>query len=135
MLTGSEPIDGRADPPDEQLRHHFGVEGGSARSDAAHRVEELLDVGHPVFEQIADGSGRAAEQFGGIPFLDVLAEDKDGDAGPPLAEFQRRSDPFVGPGRRHPDVNDREIRTELRDRLDERGRRIDRRDRLDAGDG
>lgn len=62
-------------------------------------------------------------------------EDKDGDAGPPLAQFQRRSDPFVGPGRRHPDVNDREIRTELRDRLDERGRRIDRRDRLDAGDG
>jgi len=56
----------------EQLPYDLGVECGSARGDAPGRLDELVDVGDAVLEQVADGPGVAGEQFGRVPLLDEL---------------------------------------------------------------
>ena len=66
----------------QQLADHLGVDDGAAGGHAAQRGDEVLDVGHPVLEQVADAAAVAGvEQVGGVAVLDVLAEHDDGQPG------------------------------------------------------
>jgi hypothetical protein len=67
-------------------------------------------VRNPVLEQVADPVGAAGEQLGRVPRLDVLREDQHGHLGMVAAQVDGRSQPLVGVGGWHADVDDRDIR-------------------------
>ena len=77
------------------------------------RVDELGDVADAVLEQVADATGTVGEQLGRVAALDILAEHEDRRPGDPAAELDRRAQPLVTLGRRHPDVDHRDVRAEL----------------------
>ena len=60
----AEPVGAAAGA--QKLRDDLRVEGGAPGGDPAQRVDELLDVGDPVLEQVPDtrgaAAGRSAEQ-------------------------------------------------------------------------
>ena len=93
--------DERVVPPPHELSHHLRVDGGPARADPAQRVDELLDVDHPVLEQVADATPVAdavagTEQVGGIGVLHVLAQHDDGQARVRPAQLDRGPQALVG---------------------------------------
>ena len=47
--------------PVEDLGHHLWVDHGPPAGDPVERVDEFVDVGDPVLEQVADSSGSVAE--------------------------------------------------------------------------
>ena len=63
-----------------------------------------------VLEQVADALGALGEQVERVLGLDVLREDEHARAGMPLADLARGPQPLVGVRRRHPDVDDRDVR-------------------------
>ena len=93
----------------------LGVDGRSAAGDAPQRVGELGDVGHPVFEQVADALGRVLEQVDRLPGFHVLGQDQHAGAGMFGADPLRGQQPVVGVGGRHPDVGDHHVGFRLLD--------------------
>ena len=69
----------------EQARDDLGVERAAALPHAPHRVDEALEVGDAVLEQVADALGVRGEQLHRVALLDVLREDEHADAGVALA--------------------------------------------------
>src|SRR5699024_8608998 len=67
--------------PDEDLGHDCGVELGAAACDLVDGVEEVLDIGDSVLEQVAEPAGVLGDEFGGVLFFHVLAEHEDLDVG------------------------------------------------------
>lgn len=65
----------------EQLGDDLRIEDRPATGDPVQGVQELLDLGDPVLEQIADGAGTVREQIGRVGHLHVLAEHQHGRAG------------------------------------------------------
>nr|WP_311736924.1 hypothetical protein [Streptomyces sp. Ag109_G2-6] len=55
----------------EELTDHFGVERGAAGRHPVEGVEEVVDAGDPVLEQVAD-AGAVGDQLSGVGVLDVL---------------------------------------------------------------
>jgi hypothetical protein len=97
-------------PADRQeLADHLAVQRGAARGDPADGVGELVDVGHPVLEQVAHAGRAAAQEFGRVPGLDVLGEHEDRRARVGPAQLERGAQALVGEGRRHPDVRDHHV--------------------------
>ena len=96
-------------------------------------VEERVDVGHPVLEQVADAAGAVGEQLVGVGHLDVLREHQHRRPGHRLPRLDGGPQPLVGVRRRHPDVDDGDVRAVLAHRPDERGAVADRGDHLGAG--
>ena len=94
--------------PDE-LADDGRIERRAALGDAPDGRGELLHVGHAVLEQVADALGALREELHRVARLDVLGEDEHAGGRVPLADLLRRAQPFVGLGRRHPDVDDRDI--------------------------
>ena len=91
------------------------------RGDPSDRVGEIVEVGDPVLEQIADAAGTIAHQAHGERGLDVLGQDEDADRRPVFrADRLGRTQPFVGVGRWHPDVDDRHVRKVLARRPQQR---------------
>ena len=75
----------------------------------------------PVLEQVADAAGAVGDQPQRERRLDVLRQDEDADRRAVLgADRLRRPEAFVGVGRRHPDVDDRDVGTVLADGGQER---------------
>ena len=70
----------------EQLRDDFGIERAAALGHPVQRVEELPDVGDPVFEQVADAraGGRRSVRWRTAP--------------PPTGTARGRPPPATGPG-------------------------------------
>ena len=79
------------------------------RPDPAYGVGELLHVGDPVLEQVAERAA-PARQLDGEVGLDVLREQQHADLGEALADPGRGPQPLVGVRRRHPDVGDDDVR-------------------------
>ena len=90
----------RVAPPPHELADDLGVDHGRAGGDAAQRIGEVLDVDHPVFEQVADAAAVAGvEQVGGVAVLDVLAERDDREPGwARRSSTAARSPSSVNPG-------------------------------------
>ena len=116
MLRFSERL-GPVLASDEGL-DHFGVECHPALCDPGERVVELVEVQHPVLEQIAEAGG--PDQVEAVPELDVLGEQQD--AGlrmllPDRSSGHRAVGVVV---RRHPDVDHRQHRVMGSHRLEKR---------------
>ncbi len=75
---------------------------------------------HPVLQQVADAAGPVGEQLGRVLPLDVLAQDEDRRARDQPTRLDRRTQPLVALGGRHPDVDDRHVGPVLDDRGDQR---------------
>ena len=86
--------------------------GSSAEPPSATRLtalDEALDLGDPVLQQVAGALRGLGEQLHREPDLDVLGEDEDADARVLLADLDRRPQPLVGVGRRQADVDDDDV--------------------------
>ena len=105
----------------EQLRDHLRVEHGAAADDVLEGLEERVDVGHPVLEQVAHAAGAVGEQLVGVGHLDVLGQHEHRRPGHLPAGLDGRPQPLVGVRRRHPDVDHGDVRAVLAHRPDERG--------------
>ena len=82
----------------EHLGDDLGVEDRAAVIDPAHRVDEAVDLGDPVLEQVADPLAARAQEVDRIVLLDVLREDEDPGPGQLLADRRRRAQRTYGPG-------------------------------------
>src|SRR5690606_9299989 len=89
----------------QQLRHHLRVDGGPAVGDTAQGLQELVDVGHAVFEQVADLGRATAQQLRGVGADHVLGEQQHRDIGMLLADPDRGVHAFFRVGWRHADVH------------------------------
>src|ERR1700754_1701564 len=69
------------------------VPPAATRRDGGH---ELLDVAHPVLEQVADAAGLVCEQLAGVQLLDVLRQHEDREPGHLLACGGGGDQPLVG---------------------------------------
>ncbi len=88
---------------DERL-DDLGVQDAPAARDLVQRAHELLDVGDPLLQEVAEPFGAVLEELVGVLLVGEPAEDEDADRRMLLADPFRRADALVGPGRRHPDV-------------------------------
>ena len=99
-------------------------------------VGEVVEVVDPVLEQVADAARTVGHQAQRERRLDVLRQDEDADVRAVLgADRLRRPEALVGVGRRHPDVDDRDVRAMLADGLQERVGVAGLGDDLEAGLG
>ena len=114
----------------EQLRDDFGIQGGTSDGDPLQRLDEVADVGHPVLQQVADAGGVVGQEVGGVAGLDVLGEQEDAQPLVAGAQLQGEAEALVGEGRRHADVDHRDVGRVLGHRAAQRGRVPD-----GAGDG
>ena len=103
----------------QQVADHLRVERRPAGRDAAQRAGEVLDVGHAVLEQVAEPGRRLGQQAHRDAGLDVVREDHDADARMAVAHRAGRDEPLLGVRRRHPDVDDRDVRRVRVDGRDE----------------
>ena len=96
-------------PAGEHSRHHLGIEHGPALGHAPDGVDEPLDVGYPVLEQIADALRALGQKLGRVLLLDVLREHEHARARELRSYDQRRLQALVSVGGGHLDVDDRDI--------------------------
>jgi hypothetical protein len=115
VFAWRQPVQ-RTAPLDHQLADHLRVEHGPARGHPPYRLDELVDPGHPVLQQVADAFAAGRKQFGRVDLLDVLREHQHGQAGLHPARLDRRAEALVGEGRRKAYVDHRDIDLVRRDR-------------------
>ena len=128
---GRQVVDRARAAAAEQLRDDLRVERGAARADAAHGLDEVVDVHHAVLQQVADAArrARAGEQLGRVGALDVLRDDEDRGLGRGAPQLERGAQALVAEGRRQADVDDRDVRLLQPHRVHERVAVVDRRRR------
>ena len=80
-----------------------------------HAFDELVEMAHPLLEQVSDGRWVATEQECRRLRFEVLAEHENGDLRVFLAEQGGGGQPLIRLGRRHPHVGDDELRAVLAD--------------------
>ena len=105
----------------DELRHDRRVEHRPALADPPHAGRQLVEIGDAVLEQVADTLGPLREQLDRVTRLHVLREHQDAHLWPARPDQLRRAQPFVGVRRRHPNVDDRDIRSRA---LDERAQLV-----------
>ena len=93
----------------EHLGDDLGIEDRAAVIDPPHGVDEAVDLGDPVLEQVADTLAAGGEQVDRVVLLDVLRENQDPGLRQLLADRRRGAQAVVGVVRGHPDVDDRDV--------------------------
>ena len=93
----------------EELADHLGVDRGAAGGDPVDGLEEVARLGHAVLEQVPDTARIASEQLARVALLDVLREDEHRERRVTIAQLECGAHPLVGEGRRHADVDDRDL--------------------------
>ncbi len=83
--------------------------------------QELGDVSYTVFQQIANRPGAGFQQLTGIFGLDILRENQDRCVRNQRPCLNGRAYALIAERRRHPDIDDRNIRFVIEDCLDEIG--------------
>src|SRR6266511_2980355 len=99
-----------APPAADEPRDDRGVERGAALRDSADSRAELVDVGDPILEQIADSLGTLGQELHRVAGFDVLREHEHTRPGVLLADLLRGLQSLVRVRRRHADVDDRDVR-------------------------
>jgi hypothetical protein len=95
-----------AAPPADELRDDRGIERRAPVGHAPDRARELVDVGDPVLEHVADSLGVVCEQLERVVRLDVLGQHQHADVLVLRANRLRRGQSLVGVARRHADIDD-----------------------------
>ena len=93
----------------EQLLHDLRIERRAPVRHALGRFEELADVEHAVLQQVAEARRPELTSSTAKRRLDVLREDEHGGARMRRANLDGCAHAFVLVGRRHADVDDREV--------------------------
>ena len=107
-------------PPADELGDDLRIDHRSPARDPADGLAEVVQVLDAILEQVADATRPIGHEAHGEGRLDVLREDEDADVGAVLgADRLRRPEALVGVGRRHPDVDDRHVRSMAADGLQE----------------
>src|SRR5262249_14869876 len=96
-------------PAAEHLGDDLRVEDRAALIDTPHRVDEAVDLGDPVLEQVTDPLAAGGEQVDRVVLLDVLREDEDPGLRQLFADRRRGTQAVVGVVGGHADVDDRDI--------------------------
>src|SRR5262245_52753013 len=86
----------------DQFGDHLRIERGPAGGDAPGRREELVDLQHPILQQVAEA--RLPDQIDDVPGLDVLGQHQYPDLGMKLLDVASLAGPFDRERRGHPDV-------------------------------
>ena len=93
----------------EQQRDDLGVERRAAARHAPDSVGERVHVRHAILEQVAGALGGLREQLERVGLLDVLREHEHRRARVLGADPVGGAQALVGVGRRHPDVDHRDV--------------------------
>src|SRR5882724_1120920 len=93
----------------EELRDDLRVDRCPPATDTPDGLEEIVDLDHPVLQQVAKSFRALAEELHGVLRLDHLRENQQADLRVPLSDLPSRTRTFVGLCRRHPDVDDRDV--------------------------
>jgi hypothetical protein len=108
VLAWREPVQPeQALPRRQQPDDDLVVERGPSGCDPVEGLEEVVDVKHPVLEQVADVARRHKPD--GVPGLHVLGEQHDPQVGELVPDLGGGAGSVVGVVRRHPDVQDHEV--------------------------
>jgi hypothetical protein len=99
----------------EQVVDDTPVDDALAGCDALYGVEQLVDAADPFLHQVADSFGLGFDELERVVGLEVLREDEDGGAGVVRADLAGRAQSFVRMRRRHPDVDEGDVRAEVAD--------------------
>ncbi len=137
VLARREIVERRVPPAairGDQRLDHGRVDHRAALGDDVDRRRELLPVVDAFLQQIAATLRTCFEEAQGIARIGMLAQHDHADMRMILAELGRDPDPLVVPGRRHADVEDRDIRVVRPDRLEQGFAVLGARDELDALD-
>ncbi len=109
-------------PPADEHGHDLWIDRRAAARHPPNRVEQLIDVGDPVLEQITDAGPTIGEEAHGMGRLDGLRQDDDRRRRGRGQQRLRRPQPLVREGRWHADVHDRDVGPARRDQIEQRGR-------------
>ena len=101
----------RIDPtaPGEQLVDDRPVDDALTGGDSLHGVEELLHTADSLLHQVADPFGPLLDEPERVGGLEVLREHENRRLRIPRTDLACRTQPFVGVGRRHADVDERHV--------------------------
>ena len=97
--------------PAEQARHDLRVDHRSAGGHPAHGVGQVVEPRHALLEQVADPGRVLADEVDRVARLDVLRQHEDGDLGLRPADVPRGLEALRRVRRRHPHVDDRDVRS------------------------
>ncbi len=92
----------------DELLDEAGIDDGASFDDVADGVEEVVHVGDPALEQVADPVA-AGEEFHGVVHLHVGGEDQYAHVGELAADDEGGVETLGGAGGRHADVDDDQI--------------------------
>ena len=112
------------------------VEDRAAARDLVQRADQLVDVGDPFLQQVAEPAGAVLQQVVGVVLLDELREHDDADLRMARADLLGRLDPFVRARGGHADVGQDGVGGVLLDggeQLVAGGRRADELDLIGGG--
>src|SRR5690348_1266154 len=90
----------------DQSSHNLWVDDRAALVHARQCVNELIGILHAILQQIADASLRARDQICCKGRVQIGGEHEHADGRPAPVNLAGRSQALVGPGWRHPDVDD-----------------------------
>ncbi len=85
-------------------------------------MEQVVDLAHPLLEQVGPPGGALGQEGEGVRRLRVLAEHDHADLGMGGAEVVGGLDSLVGAGRGHADVGDDHVGCALVDQGEQRGK-------------
>jgi len=110
----------------DELRHDRGIQRRSTLAHSPYGGGELLNVRDPVFEEVTHAVSSSLQQLHRNSDLRVLREQQHAHVGVMRPDMLRGAKPFVGVAGGHPDVDDRNVRSEIGDPPDERLAILDR---------
>jgi hypothetical protein len=116
----------------DQLLDECRVDDRAAGRDAPERVDDIVDPHHPALQEVPDAPA-ALEQVDRRLDLDVRGEQQDPDLRELCANRARGIEAFPGLGRRHADVDHRDVRHLLADDVAERLGVAHKPDHVEAG--
>src|SRR5260221_893044 len=96
-------------PPRHQPGNDRGVYAALSLSDAMQRVEQYVDVGDALLEEVAGALGSFVGQSHGVARLRVVDGDKQADVGVTAADLLCGDESLIGVSGRHADVDVRDV--------------------------
>ena len=128
-LAAREVLERRARPArpgGHELVDDLRIDDRTAAGHGVDRVDDLVDIGNSVLQQIRTAVGTVLEQRMRVRRRRVLRQHDDAHVRVVLTTMGGGPDPFIGVGRRHPDVGQDHIGRIGVDHLDQLSQRADR---------